>query len=66
MFALPIVISVIQCLLLTTVFNFETPKFMKQNNQFANLNKLMGRIYESDRINERIAAIAVESNEDGK
>lgn len=35
MFALPIVFAIIQSLLLLTVFNYDTPKFMKQNNQFA-------------------------------
>ena len=37
-----------------TVFNYETPKFLKLHNKNAELNKLMGRIYEPDRIVERI------------
>ena len=42
------------------MFHYETPKFLKQTNQFAQLNELMGKIYESDRINERISAITIE------
>jgi len=34
-FALPIAFSLIQCLLLLTVFNYDTPKFLKQNNRNA-------------------------------
>jgi len=46
-------------LLLMTVFNYETPKFLKLHNKNAELNKLMGRIYEPDRIVERINIIVV-------
>jgi len=42
-----------------TVFNYETPKFLKLHNKNAELNKLMGRIYEPDRIVERINIIVV-------
>lgn len=59
MFALPIVFSLIQTALLLTVFNYETPKYMKQANQNARLNLLMGKIYEVDRVSERIDVIAV-------
>jgi hypothetical protein len=61
MFALPIAFSILQCILLLTAFNYETPKFLKQNKQNAQLNELMGKIYESNRVLERIDAIAVES-----
>ncbi|CDW77776.1 sugar transporter family protein [Stylonychia lemnae] len=61
MFALPIAFSIIQIILLLTVFNYETPKFLKQNNQHGQLSKLMGKIYEPDRIVERINAIVIES-----
>lgn len=60
-FALPIAFSVVQCLLLLTVFNYETPKFLKQSNKHANLNELMGKIYEVDRVGERIDAITIEN-----
>jgi len=62
MFAIPIGISLLQMILLLTVFNYETPKFLKQHNKHAELNKLMGKIYESDRIVERINAITVASD----
>ena len=46
-------------LLLLTVFSYETPKFLKLHNKNAELNKLMGKIYEPDRIVERINVIVV-------
>lgn len=61
LFSLPIAFSLFQSIMLMTVFNYETPKFLKQTNQHAQLNKLMGNIYESDRIKERIDAIVVET-----
>jgi hypothetical protein len=54
MFAIPIVFAVLQCGLLLTIFNYESPKFLKQNNKFAKLNQLMGKLYDADKINERI------------
>lgn len=60
LFCLPIAFSIFQGILLLTVFNYETPKFLKQNQQNAKLNELMGKLYESDRISERINAIAIE------
>lgn len=35
MFALPIAISLIQNVLLMSIFNYETPKYLKQKNQVA-------------------------------
>lgn len=61
MFALPIAFSILQGILLLTVFNYETPKFLKQNSQHAQLNELMGKIYESDKVVDRIDAIVIES-----
>lgn len=65
-FALPIVFSAIQCLLLLLVFRYETPKFLKQTNRYAELNELMGKIYEVDRISQRIDAIVVSSGSKAK
>ena len=56
----PIVISVIQTLLMLFVFNYDTPKMLKQKKQNAKLNELMGKIYEADRVQERINAIVVD------
>lgn len=61
MFALPIAFSLFQSIMLLTVFNYDTPKFLKQNGNNAALNELMGRIYEADRIRDRIDAITVDS-----
>lgn len=60
MFALPVAFAIIQCFCLLTVFNYESPKFMKQNKQDAKLNLLMGRIYQADRVRERIDLIVIE------
>lgn len=61
MFAIPIGISILQVILLLTSFNYETPKFMKQNGENGKLNELMGKIYDSERIEERIRAITIET-----
>jgi hypothetical protein len=41
---------VIQSALLLTVFNYETPKFLKQNGRSAELNAIMGKIYSHDQV----------------
>lgn len=48
LFALPIALAVIQSLLLLFVFNYETPKFLKQQGREAELSTIMGKIYSSD------------------
>ena len=48
LFGLPIAFSVIQSALLLTVFNYETPKFLKQNGRSAELNAIMGKIYSAE------------------
>ena len=60
MFGLPILISVVQVLLLITVFNYETPKVLKQRNQMAKLTVLMGKIYDTSRVQEKIDAIVID------
>jgi MFS family permease len=58
-FALPILFAAIQCALLLFVFNFETPKFLKQNGRKAELNALMGKIYTADQVQSRIDSIVI-------
>jgi hypothetical protein len=65
MFGLPILISVIQVLLLLTVFNYETPKVLKQRGQIAKLTVLMGKIYDTSRVQEKIDAIIVVQPSEG-
>lgn len=65
MFGLPIVISAIQVLLLLTVFNYETPKVLKQRNQIAKLTVLMGKIYDASRVPEKIELIVVDKAVEG-
>jgi len=60
MFGFPIVISVVQTILMLFVFNYDTPKMLKQKKHNAKLNELMGKIYEADRVQERINAIVVD------
>lgn len=48
LFAIPILFSIVQSALLFTSFNFETPKFLKQNGRDAELNEIMGKIYSYD------------------
>ena len=61
LYAFPIGFSLIQCLLLLTVFNFETPKFLKQNGRSAELNTIMGKIYSHDQVQSRIDSIVISS-----
>lgn len=48
MFALPILFALIQIGLLVSVFNYETPKYLKSKRRFAELQKLMVKIYGSN------------------
>lgn len=48
LFAVPVGIAVVQSILLFTAFNFETPKFLKMNGRKAELNAIMGKIYQPD------------------
>ena len=61
-FSLPIAFAVIQAFCFLTIFSYDTPKYLKQTGQVAKLNELMGRIYESDRVKERIDSIIIEDN----
>lgn len=60
-FGMPIVFAVIQSVLLFTVFNYETPKFLKMTGRKAELNEIMGKIYSSDQVQKRIESIQGES-----
>jgi MFS family permease len=59
LFAIPVGIAVIQSVLLFTVFSYETPKFLKMNGRKAELNAIMGRIYQPDQVSKRIEGIIV-------
>jgi len=48
LFAVPILLSVLQSILLFTLFNYETPKYLKQTGRDAELNRIMGKIYSVD------------------
>lgn len=61
LFAIPMGLSVVQSILLFTVFNYETPKFLKQNGRSAELNTIMGKIYSHDQVQSRIDTIIVSS-----
>jgi MFS transporter, SP family, galactose:H+ symporter len=64
LFALPIAFAAIQSTLLFTIFNYETPKFLKQHKKMGELNQIMGKIYTSSEVQARIDAIIInESNE---
>jgi hypothetical protein len=62
LFALPIGFSAIQSILLFTVFNYETPKFLKQCGRSAELNTIMGKIYSHDQVQGRIDSIVIASD----
>ena len=65
MFGFPLVITLIQVILMVTVFRYDTPKFLKQNKKYGPLNELMGKIYEPSRVQERINAINVDEGSSG-
>lgn len=62
LFGLPIVISVLQSVLMFTLFNYETPKFLKMNGRKAELNDIMGKIYSGDQVAKRIESIIVSTD----
>lgn len=57
MFAFPILISIIMVLLMVTVFRFDTPTSLKEAGETEKLRILMNKIYHSDEVESRIAAI---------
>ena len=65
LFALPIVFAAIQSALLFTIFNYETPKFLKQHKKMGELNQIMGKIYSSSGIQVRIDDIIVNETSEG-
>lgn len=65
LFALPMAFSVIQSILLFTMFNYETPKFLKQTGRDAELNIIMGKIYSKDQVQSRIDGIVIASGSGG-
>jgi MFS family permease len=63
LFALPIVFAIVQEVLLFTVFNYETPKYLKQIGKKDELQAIMNRIYSPNLVQERIDAIQISSGE---
>ena len=63
-FAIPIAISIIQVLLLLTVFNWETPKYYKERGQTEKLNQVMAKIYNPHAIQSRIDEIIVDNKQE--
>lgn len=47
-FAVPIGLAIVQSILLFTVLNYETPKFLKQNDKQVALLEVMGKLYSAD------------------
>lgn len=47
---LPIPLAILQSVLLATVFNYETPRYLLQNNRLAELTAVMGKLYASDQV----------------
>jgi len=47
---LPILLAILQSVLLATVFNYETPRYLLQNNRLAELTAVMGKLYASDQV----------------
>jgi len=64
LFSLPIVLAAVQSALLLTVFNYETPKFLKQNKRVSELQSIMSKIYTSDKVAERIESIVISEGGD--
>ena len=64
--SLPIPLAILQSTLLLTVFNFETPRYLLQNNRLAELTAVMGKLYASDQVQKRIRLIEVKTSEEGE
>lgn len=45
LFALPVVLAVFQSFLMVTIFKYDTPQVMKQNNDYVSLREFMSKIY---------------------
>lgn len=55
------IFSVVQLILLSTIFNYETPKYLKQNNRLDELNKVMAKLYSQEQVKNRIDSIQINS-----
>jgi len=65
LFALPIAFAAIQSTLLLTIYNYETPKFLKQHKKMGELNQVMGKIYAASEVQARIDGIIVNESSEG-
>ena len=62
LFALPIVLAVIQSFLMITVFRYDTPPVMKQNNDFISLKEFMSKIYHPYVVQQKIDELGDHQN----
>jgi MFS family permease len=67
LFALPIGLAFLQMFLMSFVFNYDTPKMMKENGETAKLRDFMGKLYEPYAVEKAIDEIVIEAKgaEDG-
>jgi hypothetical protein len=64
-FAIPLAISIVQVLLMMTVFTYDTPVVLKQRGRLADLKTVMNKIYsDPDLAQERSDEIVVISESD--
>ena len=62
-FAAPAVFALLQSLLLLTVFNYDSPKYLKMKGRVAELTLTMGKLYSSDQVQTRIESINVNQDQ---
>lgn len=61
MFGFPFVFIVIQLILITFVFPYDTPKQLKQTGQTEKLREVMSKIYSRDEVEKKIDEILIEN-----
>ena len=49
-FSAPALFALLQMVLMLTVFNFESPKYLKMKGRVAELTEVMGKIYSADQV----------------
>jgi len=59
LFSLPIITAVLQLILLTFVFKYDTPTFYKERGMTEELNVIMNKIYSPDVVQRKIDEISV-------
>ncbi|TNV79404.1 hypothetical protein FGO68_gene14650 [Halteria grandinella] len=59
-FGMPIAFALFQSIMLATLFNYETPKYLKKHKKEEELQKIMARIYPLTQIDNRVSQIVIE------